>query len=100
MQKIKNERRDSLPVLAQMIPLYERFKQDTVGVLALGAREAKGSGNVRILQATHLEQEIVEVHGFSGKSKGPLILREGETILRLAGRWILGPHLFSYLELL
>jgi len=62
--------------------------------------KAEGSGNVRILQATQLEQEIVEVHGFSGKSKGPLILREGKTILRLAGRRILGPHLFSYLELL
>ncbi|UCF73915.1 MAG: hypothetical protein JSW35_05600 [Deltaproteobacteria bacterium] len=100
MQKIKNEHRDSLPALAQMIPLYGRFKQDPAGVPPLGAREAKGSGNVRVLQATQLEQGIVEVHGFPGKSKTPLIVREGETILRLACRWILGPHLFSYLELL
>lgn len=98
MQKIRNERRDALPALAQMIPLYERFKQDTVGVLTLGARKARGSGNVGILQATQLGQGIVEVHGFPGKSKAPLIVKKGETILRLAGRWILGPHLFSYLE--
>jgi len=88
----------SYPALAQMIPLYERFKQDIVGVNTLGAREAEGFGNVGILQATQLEQGIVEVHGFSGKSKDPLILGERETILKLAGRWILGPHLFSYLE--
>jgi len=88
----------SYPALAQMIPLYERFKQDIVGVLILRAREAKGFGNVGILKATELEQGVVQVHGFSGKSKAPLILEEGETILKLVGRWILGPHFFSYLE--
>ena len=31
----------SYPALAQMIPLYGRFKGDIVGVLNLGAREAK-----------------------------------------------------------
>jgi len=87
----------SHPALAQMIPVYERFQQDTVGVLTLGAREARGFGNVGILQATQLEQGIVRVHSFSGKSNGPLIVEEGETILKLAGRWILGPHFFTYL---
>ncbi len=88
----------SHPALVQMIPLYERFRQDIVAVISLGAREARGFSNVGIVQATQLERGTVEVHGFSGKSKGPLILREGETILKLAGRWILGPHVFSYLD--
>ena len=42
--------------------------------------------------------ENLEGDGFSGKSKDPLILRERETILKLAGRWVLGPHFFTYLE--
>jgi len=88
----------SEPALVQMIPLYERFRQDIVAVITLGAREAKGFSNVGIVQATQLEQGIVEVHSFSGKSKDLLILKEGETILKLAGRWILGPHIFSYLD--
>jgi UTP--glucose-1-phosphate uridylyltransferase len=88
----------SQPALVQMIPLYERFRQDIVAAITLEAREAKGFSNVGIVQATQLEQGIVEVHSFSGKSKDPLILKEGETILKLAGRWILGPHIFSYLD--
>lgn len=88
----------SYPALTQMIPLYERFRHDTLGVLTLGAREAEGFGNVGILQATELEQRIVEIHGFSDKSEDPLILKEGETVLKFAGRSILGPHLFTYLE--
>ncbi len=58
----------SYPALTQMIPVYENFKQDILGVLALDAREAEGFGNVGILQATELEQGIVEIHGFSDKS--------------------------------
>jgi UTP--glucose-1-phosphate uridylyltransferase len=88
----------SPPALAQMIPLCQRFKQNIVGVLSLGARDARGFSNVGVVQATQLEQGIVEVHSFSGKSKEPLLLQEGERILKLAGRWILGPHFFSYLE--
>lgn len=86
------------PALAQMIPLYEHFEHDTVGVLALGARETNGFSNVGVAQATRLEEGVVEVHSFSGKSQHPLILEDGETIFKLAGRWILGPHFFSYLE--
>jgi len=88
----------AFPALVQMIPVYERFQLDMVGVLTLVARQAQGFGNVGILQATHLEQGIVQVNNFSGKSKSPLILQERETILKNAGRLILGPHFFSYLE--
>lgn len=86
------------PALTQMIPVYGRFRQDILGVLTLGAREAEGFGNVGILEATELEQGIVEIHGFSEKLEGPLILKEGETVLKHAGRSILGPHFFTYLE--
>jgi UTP--glucose-1-phosphate uridylyltransferase len=86
------------PALGQMIPLYEQYQRDIVGVLTVGAKEAEGFGNVGIFQGTHLEPGLVEVHSFSGKSKHPLILNEGQNILKLAGRWILGPHFFSYLE--
>jgi len=88
----------SYPALTQMIPVYERFRQDILGVLILGAREAEGFGNVGIVQATELEEGIVEIHSFSDKSEDPLILKEGETVLKNAGRSILGPHFFSYLE--
>jgi UTP--glucose-1-phosphate uridylyltransferase len=88
----------SYPALSQMIPVYERFRQDILGVLILGAREAEGFGNVGIVQATELEEGIVEIHSFSDKSEDPLILKEGETVLKNAGRSILGPHFFTYLN--
>lgn len=86
------------PALTQIIPVYERFKEDVLGVISVGTRLAKGFGNVGILQTMELEHGIVEVHGFSGKSKNPLILEDGKTILKYAGRGIFGPHFFSYLE--
>ena len=88
----------SYPALTQMIPVYERFRQDILGVLTIGAREAGGFGNVGIVEETELEQGIVEIHGFSDKLEDPLILKEGQTVLKHAGRSILGPHFFSYLE--
>ena len=72
----------SSPALPQMIPLYERFRQDIVGVLILRAREAEGFGNVGIFQPTSLEKDLVEVHGISKKFRGPLVLEEGKTIYK------------------
>jgi UTP--glucose-1-phosphate uridylyltransferase len=88
----------SRPALGQMIPLSERFKRDIIGVLELGPGEAGEFGNVGLLRVAHLEEGIVEVHDSSDKSKEPLILEEKETVFKLAGRWILGPHFFSYLR--
>jgi UTP--glucose-1-phosphate uridylyltransferase len=61
----------SYPALTQLIPVYERLRQDILGALTIGATEAGGFGNVGILEATQLEQGIVEIHGFSDKSKEP-----------------------------
>jgi len=86
------------PALDQMIPLYQRFELDTIGVLSLGAREAKGFGNVGIIEKRERKPGVVEVRGLSGKHPGALILKEDKKILKGVGRWILGPHFFSYLE--
>jgi UTP--glucose-1-phosphate uridylyltransferase len=88
----------SSPALPQMMPLFERFRQDIVGVLTLKAGEAEGFGNVGIFQPTPLEKDLVEVHGISRKFKAPLVLQEGKTIYKTMGRCIFGPHFFSYLE--
>lgn len=84
--------------LAQMIPSYERFRRDMVGVLLLGSGEAEGFGNVGIFQPTPLEGDIVEVRGISEKLKTPLMLENGKKIYKAIGRCILGSHFFSYLE--
>lgn len=86
------------PALSQMLPAYERLQNDLLGVLILGSREAVGFGNVGILKATKLKRGLFEVHGFSAKSRDPLVVLEGKTILKYAGRCIVGAHLFSYLE--
>lgn len=88
----------SSPALPQMMPLYERFGQDIVGVLTLRAREAEGFGNVGICKPAPLEKDLFEVRGISKKLKAPLVLEEGKTIYKTIGRCILGPHFFSYLE--
>jgi UTP--glucose-1-phosphate uridylyltransferase len=85
------------PALSQMLPTYERLQNDLLGVLILGSREAVGFGNVGILKATKLKRGLFGVHGFSPKSIDPLIVPEGKTILKYAGRCIVGAHLFSYL---
>lgn len=86
------------PALSQMIPLYEQFGHDTVGIVELDAEFAKGFGNVGVAQVKEMEPRVVEVVSFSKKLKDPLVIEEGRVIQKLVGRWILGPHFFSYLE--
>jgi UTP--glucose-1-phosphate uridylyltransferase len=88
----------SSPAMSQMIPSYERFRKDMVGVLILGSTEAEGFGNVGIFQPTPLEEDIVEVYGISEKLKTPLMPKNGKKIHKTVGRYILGWHFFSYLE--
>jgi UTP--glucose-1-phosphate uridylyltransferase len=84
--------------LEQMIPLYERFTRDIVGLLPVQGKEAEGFGNVGIVQGQGQEAGVVAIRDISGKGAGPLILREREQELKAAPRWILGPHFFAYLE--
>ena len=86
------------PALKQLIPLYERFGCDVVGLLLLQREEAEGFGNVGIVQGEESEPGIVSIRSLSGKVPGPLIIKEAEHILKAVPRWILGPHFFSYLE--
>ena len=86
------------PALAQMIPLYERVDRDIVGLIEVRAREAEEFGNVGIVQGQEQEPGIVAIRDITGKSAGPLILREGEQVLKAVPRWILGSHFFEYME--
>jgi UTP--glucose-1-phosphate uridylyltransferase len=87
-----------IPALRQLIPFYERFGCDVVGMLLLQREEAKGFGNVGIVQGEERDPGIVSVHSLSGKVSGPIIIKANEHIRKTAPRWILGPHFFSYLE--
>jgi len=86
------------PALAQMIPLYERFDRDIVGLIEVRGKEAEGFGNVGIVQGPEQEPGIVAIQGMSEKIPNPLILREEERVLKAVPYWILGPHFFDYLE--
>jgi len=86
------------PAFGQLIPLYERFRRDVVGLLLLRREETAGFGNVGIVQGGESEPGIVSVRSLSGKVPGTLIIKEDEHILKAVPRWILGPHFFSYLE--
>jgi UTP--glucose-1-phosphate uridylyltransferase len=86
------------PALGQMIPLYERFGCDIVGLMQLRGKEVEGFGDVGIVQGDEGRPGIVAVCSISSKVSSPLILKEDEQILKAAPRWILGPHFFSYLE--
>ena len=86
------------PALSQLIPVYERFDRDIIGLIEVRAKEAAGFGNVGIVQGQEQEPGIVAIQGISGKIPNPLILREEERVLKAVPRWILGPHFFDYLE--
>jgi UTP--glucose-1-phosphate uridylyltransferase len=84
--------------LGQMIPLYERFEKDIVGLMHISGKEARGFGNVGIAQGEETKPGVVEIHELSEKIPDPISLREDEKILKAVARWIIGPHFFSYLE--
>lgn len=86
------------PALHQIISVYEPGVTDLLGVLPLNASDARGFGNVGILEVGHVAHGTMEVHSFSSKFKGPLIPEDEETLFKYAGRGIFGSHLFAYLE--
>ena len=86
------------PALGQMIPLYERYACDIVGLIYLRGKEAEGFGNVGIVQGEEKDRNVVTIHSLSSKVSGLLMLRKDESVLKAVPRWILGPHFFSYLE--
>ena len=86
------------PALGQLIPLYELFEYDVVGLLLLRGEETMGFGNVGIVQGEDKEAGIVTVHSMSSKVSNQFFLKEDERILKAVPRWILGDHFFSYLE--
>ena len=86
------------PALAQMIPLYERFDSDIVGLIELRGKEAEGFGNVGIVQEQEERAGVVAIRSLSDKVSTPLIVREEEHVLKAVPCWILGPHFFAYLE--
>ena len=86
------------PALKQLIPLYEQFGSDIVGLLSLQGKEAEGFGNVGIVQGQEGRAGAVAIHSLSDKLSTPLIVRQGEHVLKAIPRWILGPRFFDYLE--
>ena len=86
------------PTLGQLIPLYERCGCDIVGLLSVQGREGEGFGNVGIVQGEEIEPGVMAIHSLSGKTPDPLIVKEGERVLKAVARWILGPYFFEFLE--
>jgi UTP--glucose-1-phosphate uridylyltransferase len=86
------------PAFGQLIPLYERYGCDVVGLLLLGGKEAQRFGNVGIVQGEERETGIVTIRSVSPKVSAPLIIKEAGHLHKAAPRWVLGPHFFTYLE--
>jgi UTP--glucose-1-phosphate uridylyltransferase len=86
------------PALSQMIPFYERFDMDIVGLMRIRGTEAEGFGNVGIVEGQEREPGVVAISTLSDKLPGTLILNEGEVVFKAIARWILGPHFIAYLE--
>jgi len=86
------------PVLGQLIPLYERYGRDIVGLLSVQGGEGEGFGNVGIVQGHDKEPGLMAIRSLSSKIADPLIIGKDEHVLKAVPRWILGPHFFEYLE--
>jgi UTP--glucose-1-phosphate uridylyltransferase len=86
------------PVLAQLVPLYERFNTDIVGLIEVRGKEAEGFGNVGIVEGQEREPGVLAINTLSDKLLGTLTLGEGEVVFKAVARWILGPYFFAYLE--
>jgi UTP--glucose-1-phosphate uridylyltransferase len=89
---------DCTPALAQLIPLYERFNRDIVGLIQVSEKEAEGFGNVGIVEGHEHEPGVLAIRTLSDKLPGTLTLSEGEVIIKAVPRWIIGPHFFEYLD--
>jgi UTP--glucose-1-phosphate uridylyltransferase len=92
---------DALPVVSQMIPFFSRYPRDMVGALRLETRDASRFGNVGILETEVISGDsprILEVSSFSNKSRDPLHIAPGSSLLKNFGGSIFLPHFFDLVE--
>ena len=92
---------DGLPAVSQMIPFFSRYPQDMLGALRLKTRDSSRFGNVGILATDAIpgeSQRLLRVSSFSDKSRDPLRIAEGTSVLKNFGGSILLPHFFDFIE--
>ncbi len=92
---------DALPVVSQMIPYFSRYPQDMVGALRLEAGRSPRFGNVGILETEVFSddsQRIWRVISFSDKTRDPLSILAGTSVLKNFGGGIYLPHFFDFIE--
>jgi len=85
------------PPLVQMLPVFERYGKETVGVVEVKRGKEGYFGNVGILEGLPISDRTMEVRSLSGKKKGEWRI-EGEGVLKAVGRWVLFPSFFDLLE--
>lgn len=86
------------PSLAQMIPVYNEFRSDLVGVISVSADDAPGFANVGVVRGVEIKPGLLRVQGISGKQSGSVMVEPGGHVFKVVPRWIVGPHFFDYLE--
>ena len=86
-----------IPALAQLIAAYESLDADIVGLIRVAGQEARGFGNVGIVEGKETEPGVVVISSLSSKVSTPLRLGDAEEVLKTVPRAILGSHFFAYL---
>ncbi len=81
--------------LDAMIRLYEEHGRDVFGVIEVGHRQADHFGNSGRFHGEESSPGLFEITRLRAKKAGPLMIAEGESIVRTCGRIVCHPRFFD-----
>lgn len=87
------------PSLGRMLDLADETGKDVVGIMEVDHSRSGHFSDCGRIGYREIRPLVYDIEELQGKAKGPLIVPEGESILRACGRYVCQPHIFDYIDL-
>ncbi len=88
------------PSLGRMVDLAQELGKDVVGIMEVDPSRSGHFSDCGRIEYREIRAGVYDIEKLEGKVAGPLIVPQGESILRTCGRYICQPHVFDYIDLL
>jgi UTP--glucose-1-phosphate uridylyltransferase len=86
------------PAIQQLIPIYQQWQRDVIGLIEISPSEAPNFGNCGRIDYRIVRDKLVEIEKVHDKGPGPFSLGPGLSALRCFPRAIYSPDYFYYIE--
>jgi len=88
----------SQPALAQLLPIFEKYRRDVVGLIRVSEKSAPLFGNSGRIGCKRIKKGLFKIIKFYDKKSGVFPVQKSGQELKSFSRCILTPRIFKYIE--